>query len=153
MTSSCRTSSGAGAIAPSLRNPVPVRDNTMFTVSAGVRITPRTRGVFAVYCVPELILAGLPLYNSTASNMVEEASGRAVSTTYFKFPSTIPSLSESATLLRMVEMLAFSIALYVSNINSSRNPDGVNFTDCNFIDNLAENEGTAVGLFPLVYVD
>ena len=34
------------AIAPSLRNPVPVRDNTVFTVSAGVRVTPRTRGVF-----------------------------------------------------------------------------------------------------------
>ena len=48
---------------------------------------------------------------------------------------------------------AFSIALYDSNINSSRNPDGVNFTDCDFIDNLAENEGTAVGLFSLVHVD
>ena len=35
-------------IAPSQRNPVPVRDNTVFTVSAGVRVTPRTRGVFAV---------------------------------------------------------------------------------------------------------
>ena len=35
-------------IAPSQRNPIPVRDNTVFTVSAGVRVTPRTRGVFAV---------------------------------------------------------------------------------------------------------
>ena len=40
--------SAESAIAPSLRNPVPVRDNTVFTVSAGVRVTPRTRGVFAV---------------------------------------------------------------------------------------------------------
>ena len=37
-------------IAPSQRNPVPVRDNTVFTVSAGVRVTPCTRGVFAVMC-------------------------------------------------------------------------------------------------------
>ena len=37
--------------------------------------------------------------------------------------------------------------------NSSRNPDSVNFTNCNFIDNAAQNEGTAVGLFSLVHVD
>ena len=48
---------------------------------------------------------------------------------------------------------AFSIALYDSNINSSRNPDGVNFTECDFVDNVAKNEGTAVGLFSLVHVD
>ena len=45
------------------------------------------------------------------------------------------------------------MALYDSNISSSQNPDSVNFTDCNFVDNLARNEGTAVGLFSLVHVD
>ena len=41
------------AIAPLLRNPVPVRDNTVFTVSAGVRVTPRTQGDFAVEGEPQ----------------------------------------------------------------------------------------------------
>ena len=46
-------------IAPSQRNPVPVRDNTVFTVSAGVRVTPRTRGVFAVLTTSLTLVASL----------------------------------------------------------------------------------------------
>lgn len=47
----------------------------------------------------------------------------------------------------------FSMALYDSNFMSSENPDGIQFTDCNFMYNQASNEGTAVGLFSLVHVD
>ena len=48
---------------------------------------------------------------------------------------------------------AFSVALYNSNLESTRLPDEVNFTRCGFYSNKAENEGTAVGLFSLVHVD
>ena len=48
-------------IAPSQRNLVPVRDNTVFTVSAGVRVTPRKRGVFAVFIIDTLLLLFIKL--------------------------------------------------------------------------------------------
>ena len=48
---------------------------------------------------------------------------------------------------------AFSVALYDSDTSSYDSPDRMNFTNYSFIDNAADNEGTAVGLFSLVHVD
>ena len=88
-------------------------------------------------------------------NVVEEASGGAVSINSFDISYNNTVRVESCNFIENVGNSggAFSVALYDSDTNSSRNPDSVNFTDCNFIDNSAENEGTAVGLFSLVHVD
>ena len=93
--------------------------------------------------------------NKFTYNIVEEASGGAVS---------INSFNISYNNIIKVDKCyfegnagnaggAFSVALYDSDIDSSSNPDSVTFTDCQFVSNEAENEGTAVGLFSLVHVD
>ena len=87
--------------------------------------------------------------------MVEEASGGAVSINSFQISFNNTVIVQNCNFVRNSGNAggAFSIALYDSNINSSQNPDSVNFTECSFTDNTAKNEGTAVGLFSLVHVD
>ena len=93
--------------------------------------------------------------NNFTGNTVEEASGGAVSINSFSFTYKNSILVEDCSFLENSGNAggAFSVALYNSNVNSTRNPDMVNFTRCMFIGNSAENEGTAVGLFSLVHVD
>ena len=93
--------------------------------------------------------------NEFTENVVEEASGGAVSINSFTISFNNTILVEECNFTGNVGNAggAFSIALYDSDINSTRSPDVVNFTNCSFVDNAAENEGTAVGLFSLVHVD
>ena len=93
--------------------------------------------------------------NNFMGNIVEEASGGAVSINSFNISFDNSILVEDCNFTGNVGNAggAFSVALYDSNINSTRNPDSMNFTNCTFYNNAAENEGTAVGLFSLVHVD
>lgn len=93
--------------------------------------------------------------NNFTSNIVEVASGGAVSINSFNISYNNTILVKDCDFKGNLGNAggAFSIALYDSNINSTRSPDSVRFTDCSFVGNAAENEGTAVGLFSLVHVD
>ena len=94
--------------------------------------------------------------NSTFfGNEVEQASGGAISINSFNFTSnnTIAISNCSFTGNRASAGGAVSVVLYDTNINSTQSPDGVEFSHCQFVGNMAVNEGTAVGLFSLVHVD
>ncbi len=93
--------------------------------------------------------------NAFTKNSVEQASGGAVSVNSFDFTFNNSILVEDCSFVGNDGNAggAFSVALYDSNLNSTRLPDIVSFTRCRFIGNSAENEGTAVGLFSLVHVD
>ena len=93
--------------------------------------------------------------NTFINNVVETASGGAVSLNSFNITFNNVIIIEDCDFINNHGNAggAFSVALYDSNINSTTQQDAVNFTRCNFIDNTAFNEGTAVGLFSLVHVD
>lgn len=93
--------------------------------------------------------------NTFTANNVEQASGGAVSVNSFSFTYNNTILVQDCQFLENNGSAggAFSVALYNSNLNSTRLPDSVSFTNCLFAGNTAENEGTAVGLFSLVHVD
>ena len=93
--------------------------------------------------------------NNFIGNRVVEASGGAVSINSFNFTYD-NRISVEDCLFRQNHGNAggaFSVALYDSNLVSTQLPDSVMFTSCDFTDNTANNEGTAVGLFSLVHVD
>ena len=95
------------------------------------------------------------LDNIFVDNLVEQASGGAVSVNSFNFSYNNIIVVEHCRFIRNRGNAggAFSVALYDSNLESTQRPDAVNFSDCEFRDNAADNEGTAVGLFSLVHVD
>lgn len=93
--------------------------------------------------------------NTFIDNMVTQASGGAVSINSFLFTFNNSFIVEDCVFSRNQGNAggAVSVALYDSNLNSSRLPDSVVFIRCVFEENSADNEGTAVGLFSLVHVD
>ena len=93
--------------------------------------------------------------NSFSDNHVLNASGGAVSVNSFNFTHNNTFLLRGCnfTANRGSAGGAFSMALYDSDLLASEFPDSINFERCLFVDNAAENEGTAVGLFSLVHVD
>lgn len=113
-------------------------------------------GAIYIYLSEDTSSSSFVLRNNTfTGNGVEEASGGAVSVNSFSFTFNNSILVEdcSFTENRGSAGGAFSVALYDSNLDSTRYPDVLSFTRCAFIRNAAENEGTAVGLFSLVHVD
>ena len=98
----------------------------------------------------------ISILNTTfINNEVEIASGGAVSINSFSisYNNTIDVRDCYFELNLGNAGGAFSVALYDSNLESTQNPDAVNFENCTFLSNAATNEGTAVGLFSLVHVD
>ena len=93
--------------------------------------------------------------NEFITNIVDQASGGAVSINSFNISYNNTILIEDCHFVGNVGNAggAFSVVLYDSDTSSSDSPDRMNFTNCSFIDNSADNEGTAVGLFSLVHVD
>ena len=93
--------------------------------------------------------------NTFVNNKVEQASGGAVSINSFSYTFDNSFIVEDCDFIGNNGNAggAFSVALYDSNLDSSRQPDNVDFTRCLFEGNTADNEGTAVGLFSLVHVD
>lgn len=93
--------------------------------------------------------------NRFLGNRVLKASGGAVSINSFNFTSNNSLLVERCnfTSNRGDSGGAFSMALYNSDLNSTRSPDTLVFRGDTFFNNSAPNEGTAVGLFSLVHVD
>lgn len=93
--------------------------------------------------------------NQFINNSVQIASGGAVSINSFNFSSDNTFVVDSNNFIANKGNAggAFSVALYDSDLESTRNPDNVTFTNCSFLSNEAFNEGTAVGLFSLVHVD
>ncbi len=93
--------------------------------------------------------------NRFINNSVEQASGGAVSVNSFMFSYNNTIIVEDCVFMENSGNAggAFSVALYDSNLESTQHPDAVNFSNCTFTDNAAQNEGTAVGLFSLVHVD
>ena len=93
--------------------------------------------------------------NNFTNNVVQLASGGAISVNSFNFTSNNTILVEDCLFQGNGGNAggAFSLALYDSDSNSTEHPDVVNFTRCIFRSNTAHNEGTAVGLFSLVHVD
>ncbi len=93
--------------------------------------------------------------SSFISNIAEVASGGAVSINSFNFTFNNSIVVEGCNFTgnRGDSGGGFSMALYNSNVNSTRSPDTLLFRKCSFHSNQAENEGTAVGLFSLVHVD
>ena len=89
------------------------------------------------------------------SNRVLDASGGAISLNSYNFTYNNSFFLENNTFLSNYGSAggAFSMALYDSNLMSSELPDEIVFRHCDFVNNSAENEGTAVGLFSLVHVD
>lgn len=89
------------------------------------------------------------------SNVVMEASGGAVSINSFNitFNNTILIQRCHFTSNNGDSGGAVGVALYNSNVNSTRFPDVLAFKNSHFTGNGASNEGTAVGLFSLVHVD
>ena len=88
-------------------------------------------------------------------NRVIDASGGAISLNSYNFTYNNSFLLENNTFLSNYGSAggAFSMALYDSDLTSSEQPDRIEFRQCRFENNSAENEGTAVGLFSLVHVD
>ncbi|CAI7990699.1 hypothetical protein GBAR_LOCUS524 [Geodia barretti] len=112
----------------------------------------------AIYMTLSESVSGSSIFierSNFTGNTVEEASGGAVSINSFQISFNNTIIVRNCSFLGNSGNAggAFSIALYDSDINSSRSPDGVNFTECDFVNNMAKNEGTAVGLFSLVHVD
>ena len=93
--------------------------------------------------------------NSFTNNTADVASGGAVSINSFNFTFSNSMLVEGCNFTdnHGDSGGGFSMALYNSDVNSTRSPDNLCFRDCSFHGNRAENEGTAVGLFSLVHVD
>ena len=93
--------------------------------------------------------------NAFSNNEVVNASGGAVSVNSFNFThnNTFLLTGCNFTANRGSAGGAFSMALYDSNLLATEFPDSINFERCLFVDNAAENEGTAIGLFSLVHVD
>ena len=92
--------------------------------------------------------------NKFIGNKVE-SSGGAVSLNSFSFSFNNTFVVEDCQFERNSANAggAFSIALYDTSIDSIQWPDTASFINCDFHDNLALNEGSAVGLFSLVHVD
>ena len=93
--------------------------------------------------------------NSFINNTVETASGGAISLNSFSITFNNIVVIENCEFVNNTGNAggAVSVALYDSNLNSTTYPDTVNIIQCNFTNNSAFNEGTAVGLFSLVHVD
>lgn len=93
--------------------------------------------------------------NRFISNRVETASGGAISLNSFSITYNNMVRIEDCDFVNNSGNAggAISVALYDSDLDSTNMPDAVNITRCNFSDNSAFNEGTAVGLFSLVHVD
>lgn len=93
--------------------------------------------------------------NTFVNNLVETASGGAISINSFNYTFDNTINIENCNFINNSGNAggAVSVALYDSNINSTELPDTVNIVRCNFSNNFALNEGTAVGLFSLVHVD
>ena len=94
--------------------------------------------------------------NSTFyGNEVELASGGAISINSFNFTRNNIIVIENCNFTRNRGSAggAVSVVLYDTNFNNTLSPDSVNFNQCQFSNNAAVNEGTAVGLFSLVHVD
>lgn len=93
--------------------------------------------------------------NRFLGNQVLKASGGAVSINSFNFTSNNVMLVEDCNFTDNYGNSggAFSMALYNSDLDSTRRPDRLVFNNTVFIRNRAPNEGTAVGLFSLVHVD
>lgn len=93
--------------------------------------------------------------SSFTGNNVVEASGGAISINSFNFTHSNVLLVERCNFTSNSGDSggAVSVSLYSSDLNSTRSPDNLTFTESNFTGNRATNEGTAVGLFSLVHVD
>ena len=93
--------------------------------------------------------------NTFINNIVTVASGGAVSINSFNFSFNNTVWVDNCNFYSNQGNAggAFSVALYDSNLLSTQSPDSVVFRNCEFKDNAAFNEGTAVGLFSLVHVD
>ena len=93
--------------------------------------------------------------NQFSNNRVLKASGGAISINSFNFTSNNYLSVEHCNFIENYGNSggAFSMALYNSDLNSTRRPDRLIFNDTMFTRNRAPNEGTAVGLFSLVHVD
>lgn len=92
---------------------------------------------------------------SFTNNVVEEASGGAVSVNSFSisYSTIINVINCNFTSNTANAGGAFSAVLYDSDEESATQQDSIDFANCQFIKNSASNEGTAVGLFSLVHVD
>lgn len=92
--------------------------------------------------------------NTFIGNRVE-SSGGAVSLNSFSFSFNNTFLIEECVFEgnRANAGGAVSIALYDTSIDSIQWPDNASFINCDFYGNIAQNEGSAVGLFSLVHVD
>ena len=88
-------------------------------------------------------------------NHILNASGGAVSLNSFNFTHNNTFILEDCNFTSNDGSAggAFSVALYDSDLLSTDSPDSIKFRRCQFINNSAINEGTAVGLFSLVHVD
>ena len=88
-------------------------------------------------------------------NHILNASGGAVSLNSFNFTHNNTFILEDCNFTANEGSAggAFSVALYDSDLLSTESPDSIVFRRCQFINNSATNEGTAVGLFSLVHVD
>lgn len=88
-------------------------------------------------------------------NSAMEASGGAVSVNSFNHTYGNHFIIEECNFMGNTARAGagFSMALYDSDHRSNEHPDNITFIQCQFTDNKATNEGTAVGLFSLVHVD
>lgn len=93
--------------------------------------------------------------NTFVNNTVETASGGAIGISSFSITFDNRIVISDCCFINNTGNAggAVSVALYDSNVNSTTEPDSVSFIQCNFTNNFAFNEGTAVGLFSLVHVD
>lgn len=93
--------------------------------------------------------------NQFLHNRVQKASGGAISINSFNFTHSNMLVVEGCNFTGNSGDSggAISMALYNSDLNSTRSPDSLVFRGDIFSSNSAPNEGTAVGLFSLVHVD
>ena len=100
--------------------------------------------------------SSITLYNNTFSNNVAfEATGGAISFNIFSISFNNSMLVENCRFFNNSGGAggAVGVSLYDSSSASTDLQDRVSFVDCEFVENKAKDEGTAVGLFSLVGVE